>query len=146
MAQFFEKTAKEDRNMSETTYYSDGEFQVTNARAVLRGKTYAMANITSVAVGAKEKSRWWIVLISLGVFLGLFLVAQSFVNWSILLPVVGLPALGLGIFLAVSLPRKYIYTVRIGSASGETDALASTNKEHIEKIVKAMNQAIIERG
>jgi hypothetical protein len=41
---------------------------------------------------------------------------------------------------------KPTYVVRIGSASGEANALASKDRDHIQKIVDAMNEAIIKRG
>ena len=41
----------------ETTYYQDGSITVTNARAVLGSKTYAMANITSVSMGEIPANR-----------------------------------------------------------------------------------------
>jgi hypothetical protein len=37
------------------------------------------------------------------------------------------------------------YVVRIGSASGEIQAFRSSNREQIERIVAAVNKAIIER-
>ena len=132
--------------MSEITYYSQGEVQVTNVRAVLGGKTYAMTSITSVSIGAKAKSRLWISLLSLVVYLGLLIVIGSYVSGQILYPIAALLTIGLGIVLVLRVPRRYSYTVRINSASGETDALSSKNRRDIEKIVDAMHQAIIARA
>lgn len=38
------------------------------------------------------------------------------------------------------------YTIKIGSASGEYNALSSTDKMVVREIAAALNQAIIERG
>jgi len=43
----------------ETTYYADKRVRVTNARAILDNKTYAMANITSVSLTSEEPNRLW---------------------------------------------------------------------------------------
>lgn len=50
---------------------------------------------------------------------------------------------GGGFWIYLAKPRYY---VNIGSASGETRALWSTNQQYIQNIANAMNQAIISRG
>ena len=42
----------------EFTYYSSGNVLVTSTRAVFGATTYAMANITSVAMGVIPPNRW----------------------------------------------------------------------------------------
>lgn len=42
--------------------------------------------------------------------------------------------------------QKDSYSVRIGSASGESNALVSKDQDHIMEIVEAINKAIIERS
>ena len=42
--------------------------------------------------------------------------------------------------------EKPTYTVQIGSASGESNILESQDVDHITRIVKAMNDAIVRRG
>jgi hypothetical protein len=105
-----------------------------------------MADITSVSIGTRAKSHLWISLLSLAVYLGLLVVIGSYVSGQILYPVAALLTLGLGVVLVFGVPRKYTYTVRIKSASGETDALSWRNRQDIEKIVDAMHQAIIARA
>ena len=45
--------------MAETTFYQNasGTVNITNARAILDGKTYAMSNITSVNMGIISANR-----------------------------------------------------------------------------------------
>ena len=57
--------------------------------------------------------------------------------------IVGIVFIGFGIFQYTQAKTKY--SVRIGSASGEADAFMSSDKEEIQKIVDAMNEAIINR-
>ena len=49
----------DESSAQETVYYQDGSVLVTNTRAVLSAKTYAMANITSVTVGMIPANRAW---------------------------------------------------------------------------------------
>jgi hypothetical protein len=60
-------------------------------------------------------------------------------------------------FLCLSLPliffaafgifnAKTKYTIVIGSASGEVNALTSTDQDFISRVVSAMNNAIVRRG
>ncbi len=130
--------------MSEVSYYSDTAVTVTNARAVLGGKTYAMANITSVSMGEKPANRMPGIALAV---LGLVIAACGGSvggNQAGLGIVIGLLVLAAGIALVVMTKPSYI--VRIGSASGEADGLVSKDKEYIQKIVTAMNEAIIKRG
>jgi len=126
----------------EVMFYSDDRgVRITNARAIIGSTTYAMANITSVALGtlpAKRAGAVW--LISIGVITIIVgLVAQA---WFI--DILGLALLGLGIWLAIiAKPRYY---VRLGSSSGEVQALVSTEQKYIQSIVNAMNEAFVKRG
>lgn len=125
--------------MSERSFYTNptSNVNITQARAVIGGKTYAMSNITSVSMVKKKVN---IVLI---VFLGLIglgslgLIAQSFLVTLIILAVCA----GL-IYLLV----KPSYGVVIGSASGESHAVMSGKREDIEEIVQAISNAIVARG
>jgi len=56
----------------------------------------------------------------------------------------GLLVMGAGIAIAVM--TKPSYVVRIGSASGEANALVSKDRAFVGKIVNAMNEAIVKRG
>jgi hypothetical protein len=63
----------------------------------------------------------------------------------------GLPVFLIGLALTV-LGMYFLrraqptFFVRIGSASGESDALSSKNDAEIQEIVNALNEAIIKRG
>ncbi len=130
--------------MSEVSYYQDDAVSVTNARAVLGGKTYAMANITSVSMAEKPANRTpgiIIAVIGLVIAACLGLVGGNSNATGLL---VGIAIIGAGVAIAVSAKPSYI--IKIGSASGEGDGLVSEDREQIQKIVSAMNEAIIKRG
>lgn len=127
---------------AEVTHYSHGSVQVTNARAIIGSTTYAMANITSVKMAKKRANPWFgIFLAVLGVIL--FLVAITGDQNTVEIIVTAVMAVA---GIAIAATRRSRYIVRIGSASGESDALISKDQETIESIVGAMQQAIIERG
>lgn len=122
---------------AEKVYYSDGAITVTSTRAILSGKTYAMANVTSVSL-AKFKPHVFagIVLFLIGATMTLFLFTGE----------VGVGLFGLAVLaIGFALARNEVFVVRIGSASGEADALKGGNREYIQSIVDAVNRAIIER-
>jgi hypothetical protein len=125
------------QNTAEKVYYSDGAITVTSTRAILEGKTYAMANVTSVSLA---ETREWAgcggLLLLLGILPALFLFGGS--------ELIGLIGLAMLIGGIAAMNAKS-YVVRIGSASGEANVLQNKDRQHIQKIVDAVNRAIIER-
>lgn len=126
----------------EKVYYQSGDVTITGTRAILGGKTYAMANITSVSMGKVAANRVPGIAIAVGgIAIGgcIGALSESGGMWAL-----GAVFLIIGVAVAVMAKPKYI--VRIGSASGETDALTHEDQDYIQKIVTAMNEAIINRG
>ena len=142
----------------EITYYSDGVIQITNARAVLGGKSYAMANITSVGIWERPPDRTPGVALTVGgLVTGLCACCPALgtlgshdsdvAGFGILFVVVGLLGLVMLIAgIAIAATAKPSYVMRLGSASGEIDALISKDLDYVQRIVDAVNKAIIERG
>jgi hypothetical protein len=127
----------------EKTYLTLGDVTITNTRAILGSKTYSMVNITSVSMGEVPPNRnFGYGLLIVGLLMSLTLLGGDS------------SCAGIGIFgviliiagLAVIYTAKKTYVVRIGSASGESNALSSLDSDYIKKIVVAMNKAIVERG
>jgi len=121
--------------MSETNekiYYNDAGTIVSDKRFVSQGTTYALPSIASVAAGihAPRKLGWILALI-------LGLVAAP-VNAFFGIPIAALAAWSL-------YQRRRAYVVVLRDASGETNALSSRDRATIEKIVAALNLAIVER-
>ena len=122
--------------MAEQTFLDEGGVTVTNARFVVPGQTYAMSGITSVKNAVESPSKKGpIILIILGV---LFLLAGK----SAILPAI----LFIGSGIAWLMLSKPTYNVQLHSASGEAKAFQSKEKGSIDKIISALNEAIIHRG
>ena len=127
---------------TEETLLVQGKVTVTTSRLLIGAKTYAMSNITSVTFGKIPAVKWPGVIVAIaGVCVLLFGIALDFILVGL---VVGGAIIALGVWLFTY--SKPLYTVRLGSASGEADALSSKNEEWIRKIVSAVNEAIIRRG
>jgi hypothetical protein len=121
--------------IKEQVFYQDPNVTVTQARFVSRSKTYAMSNISSVSLGIiKRSKKLEIFMIAIGFIL---LVTES-------TRIVGAIMAAIGVLLLFVL--KDTYSVRINSNSGEADGFISKDKDCIEKIVDAVNEAIIHRG
>lgn len=126
----------------ETTYYNDSGVLVTNARAVLGGTTYPLANVSSVAVGEQVPSSAPMLVLALCFLASLFC---AFGEDTRVIGISGLVIFGLLAFAAWQ-NSKPSYYVKVGSAGGEQKALAGHSKEEVVKIVAALNEAIIGRG
>lgn len=118
----------------EKTFFEHGEVKVTNARFIVPSQTYAMSGITSVRFFTERPALLWPIIAFL---LALLLLAGDGNIWS-----VGI-ALTVGVLL---LFRKATHHVVLSSASGETRALNSKNKDFIANVINALNKAIISRG
>ncbi len=131
----------------EIAYYADSDVMVTSHRAVFGTTTYAMANITSVSMGHRPPRLMWSplgILFGLAIFTLAMLQLPEGVAAAILGGAIGLTLVGIG---AVIVARaEPIYVIKIASASGEAKAITSENRDYIERIVGAMQQAIVERG
>lgn len=123
--------------MNERNFMNEGGVLVTNARAVINGTMYSMANITSVSVGMIPASRGGGVITAI---IGAVIAAagdggaQAF----------GVVLLLVGLVMAIT--AKPTFRVCLGSASGEATALSSKDESFVSKVVGALNEAIISRG
>ena len=144
--------------MSEDFIYDQGDVKVSSARFVVGGQTYPMEQISSVKVEAINQSGC-VSLFSLWVYAnmvaGVFIVLYG-LWWAISGDgedvsgvVFGVP-LTMGILYLVQRmvikAAKKSYFVTITTAAGETRALQNTDREMIEIIVDALNQALVQRG
>lgn len=126
----------------ETTYYTDTKgIHVTDKRVIVRNKTYATANIASIAtevepaeVGAP------LFVIVLGTFVSIGGLATR-LTYALLF---GLAILAVGI--AWYRDCKPTWHLRIASTSGESTPLKSVDKKWVEAIAHAINEAIIHRA
>ena len=149
-------------NEPEIKYFEDEKVVITNTRAILKGKTFEMANITSVSIVEKDRRRArWIILILLGLAIILFFVVFSMSNpyisfvddvsnavmwffWNFLCCSPGILLAIVGGVMVFREKTKYI--VKICLADRRINSISSSDFVYIQKIVSAINQAIAERG
>ncbi len=123
--------------MNEQSFMDEGGVLVTNARAVINGTMYSMANITSVSIGMIPASRGGGIVVAI---VGLLIAAASSGGgqaFGALLLIGG---------LVMAITAKATFMVRLGSSSGEATALSSQDESFVSKVVGALNSAIIARG
>ena len=119
--------------MAETVFLSENNVQVTNARFIVSGQTYAMTGITSVKNAKQNPSRTLPIILGL---IGLGLLGAA--------PFAGI--LAIGIAVAIFVMSKSKHTVVLHTSGGQVEALSSTDTDHIVRIIAALNDAIIHRG
>lgn len=131
----------------EKVFLNEGNMFVSISRVMLAGTTYSTGNITSVSKRTKPAQRGCaIVLIAVGalfVLVALAGFADSFLTGIVALLIAG-AILGAGILWFKSL--KPTHLVIFASASGESKALNSKDEALIDRVVSAVNDAIVARG
>ena len=128
----------------ERVIYEEGEVKVTTARAIFGSKTYAMKNITSVEMSKKEASGCAPAALAIFGVIAVIYSASSFGN-SAVTGIVGI------LFGALLLAGSWYsqkasrpdYIVKVSGSSGESNALTSRDQAQIQKIVGAINEAIV---
>lgn len=123
------------QNQPETQFYQDGTVTVTQSRFVTQSKTYAMRNIPSVHIFEIEKNRVTPIIM---ILIGLPFLFSGDVFW------IGLIIITLGILWLFTIKNEY--AVRISTNAGEANSIISKDRIYIQKIVDALNDAIIYRG
>ncbi len=127
---------------TERTYYSDEKgVRITGTRAIFGSTMYSMANLSSVRTLVKPPKRSGGIWTALVGVVALVIGATTGVT---VITVAGVVILLLGIFIAWM--AKGTYYVMISSASGESEALSSTDESYINSVTQALNEAIISRG
>ena len=128
--------------MDEKTFFEYEDVKVTNARFITGSQTFAMSNITSVKAFEKKTKR---LLGILALIIGLSVAIQS--------QVLGMPieSLLIGILIAAAAGlylymQKTIFHVMLSTSSGESSALKTYQRDYLDKIVSALNNAIVHRG
>src|SRR5207253_10338894 len=119
--------------MAEKTFFDYDGVRVTNARFIVDGQTFAMSNITSVTPLEQKPNR---IIPALLILIGVLL-AVGRIYGGLLLSVIGIVWWKL---------QKTVYHVMLHTAGAETSALQTYQKEYLQKVVAALNNAIVYRG
>ena len=146
----------------ERIFFQQNNVLVSQSRLVIGDKTYVLRNISSVSTASnywvkKPSKTLYKVLIGFASALLLFQyqtisiskmlkTAHSSISYVIIFICIAL--IIFAIYKISKLKPEYFYNyyVRISSNSGTSDVLSSPDKQYIEKVVEALNQAIIYRG
>ena len=125
----------------ERVFYQDANITITNVRAIMFGTTYALANVTSVKMFVEPRPTAPLILGICLIPLGSIAVTTTF--WQIL----GYIAfIGAAVFLVAWWGTPPKYWVRVGTASGESNAGSFPQPAQTQRVVGALNQAIVHRG
>lgn len=125
----------------EKSFFQYEDVTVTNTRFMVGAQTFAMSNITSVQTLKQDPKRFWpTVFIILGGLYALAALGSDNAGGA----VVGLLFAGAGV--AWWLKVKPMFHVMLRTSGGENKALSSEQREYIEKVVRALNEAIVARG
>jgi Family of unknown function (DUF6232) len=119
--------------VEEKTFFEYEGVKVTNARFVVDGQTFAMGNVTSVNPLAQPPKRLGGFLVLL---IGLAVLVQN--------PFFGVPVIALAAFYLYK--QRTVYHVMLRTSGGETKALTTHQKEYLNQVVAALNNAIVHRG
>lgn len=151
-----------DNQNEEKIFFQQNNVLVSQSRLVIGDKTYVLRNISSVSTASncsikKPSKTFYKILVGIAFILlfqkiitiGLYLEVNKEVPFSDYVKVV--LYIGLIIFSIYTMSKLktqyfYSYFVRISSNSGTSDVLNSPDKSYIQKVVDALNQAIIYNG
>jgi len=125
----------ENHTQNETIFYYDNSIKVTQSRFITYSKTYTMRNISSVYIFEIIKSKTKAILL---LILGFLLLFSKEIFW------LGIIILILGFWWIYTIKNEY--AVRISTNAGEVNSIVSKDRDYIQKIVNALNEAIIHRG
>jgi hypothetical protein len=126
-------------DMTEKTFLQEGMVRITDRRTLIGTDTYPVAEITSVSVARRPRTKRYLWFLIPGILLILWGEYDQtgyygvFYNWGMILSVVG---------LALTLLAKPSYIIQIRNGSGIRSILGSTDLRFVQRIVGAMNQAI----
>ncbi len=119
--------------MEEKTFFERKGVKVTNARFVVDGQTFAISNITSVKPLEEPPKRLGGVLLLLCGFITL--TQNAFF---------GVPVIALVSYYLYK--QKPTYHVMLRTSGGENKALTTHQRDDLNKVVEALNEAIVHRG
>lgn len=121
--------------MKEVTFFEYEDVKVTNTRFINGSQTYAMNNITSVKTYEQKPNRNLGILICI-IGLGITITGQE--------PIIGILIMAAAIIFMYL--QKTIFHVMLATSGGETSALKTHQREYLNKVISAVNQAIVHRG
>lgn len=132
----------------ERSFLNDGGIYVSNTRVIIRGATYATANITSVRKQIVPAQRGCALVLAIVAGLGVVgalpvaFVGRTGEGWIPFLMCAILLAVGVLWFRAL----RPTYHLMIATAGGERPGLSSSDEGVIDRVTAAIADAIVHRG
>lgn len=122
--------------MEEKVFFSLEGVKVSNTQFVANEHSYFLQDILAVRHGMLEPARGFATFCMLaGAFLFIFQGAFMFVG-----------GFSVAMGIAAWFSAKTHYAVIIQAADGEHQALTSENRDDIDRVIRALHAAMIERG
>jgi|ERR1035437_124585 hypothetical protein len=119
---------------NEKIFYQDNNVTITQSQFIAGSKTYAIRNISSASNYEIKKSKTGAILL---LVIGFFLSIPEpirILGWGLII---------IGVIWLIKIEGKY--SVRISTDSGEENSFIHHDKAYIQKIVNALNDAIIHK-
>ena len=127
---------------SEITILKEGNVKITNRRAIIGTKSYTMSNIISVNMRVNEPKMFIPLFFTVNMGFCSVLIALSNLQEYAQYLQMGLYT-GITAILLFIISRKTKYSVQIKSAVGNIRILEANDRDAVERIVTAINQAIV---
>jgi hypothetical protein len=133
--------------MEEKVFFESGDVKVTNNRFISGSQTFAMSNVTSLRPTEEPPPRDGRGAVFLIGLLVLLVSAGSLTSGAAVAAALG-AAIGLGVcVLAVKMPGVWpLYRIILTTSAGETSALVTREREHLDRVLQALNEAIVHRA
>lgn len=129
------------KDVRETTILEEGEVTITSARAIIGTKTYAISDILSATL-TRDSSMVGCLILTL--ISGAFLLGLLSLGGGSGYRVAAFIFLGAAIVVGILAQPSYI--VQIRSVSGNTDVLRSMDQDYLQRVVDAINDALMYRS
>lgn len=122
--------------MAEQIFFENGNITINQEQFIVENQTFEMASITSLKIETSPPSKRLSGNIAIVGALCFSLTEFFFI--------IGLLLLGVAFFLWKK--AKPHYSIILNTRAGEKQALVSDDKEYIDQVVSALNQALISRN
>ncbi len=138
-------------SLEEKIYFDDGYNKITSKRVILGVNTYVLNNISSVSVhennipAVPNPSKGCLFIFGGSMVLGAFGgMVDGEIGSGLVILLIGAALIYGGTKAPGGTAATTEYSVRVGSNAGEVDGCKSQNKDKMQEIVNAINDAIIE--
>jgi energy-coupling factor transporter transmembrane protein EcfT len=127
----------------EITFFQGRGVTITSARVIVPSATYPLAAITSIHTFITPKPSGPLIIALMVACVG----ALACLGGTVSSVLFGILLLGAGALIFVSYMRsKNTHFVKLRMASGEANAVASTDVAFVQAVIAALNHAIVNRG